>query len=122
MEETKLYVGIVKWFNNGKGYGYITTEVDGEPLDVFCYYSSIKAEGFRTLQQGALVEFTMKEGPKGWHAVTTKALRTPEEHAASEGAKRALNVVAKHFRESIKEDWSEAAAVVIDELVAGMPQ
>jgi cold shock protein len=54
--------GQVKWFNNSKGYGFIGRD-DGP--DVFVHYSAIVGEGFRTLQEGDLVEFDIVEGPKG---------------------------------------------------------
>jgi cold shock protein len=62
--------GIVKWFNDAKGFGFITT--DGGQ-DVFVHYSAIQEKGFRTLPEGAKVEFDVIEGPKGLQAanVTT---------------------------------------------------
>ena len=57
--------GTVKWFNDAKGYGFITTE-RGE--DVFVHFSAIQAKGFRTLAEGAQVEFDLIEGPKGLQA------------------------------------------------------
>ena len=57
--------GTVKWFNDAKGYGFITTE-RGE--DVFVHFSAIQAKGFRTLAEGAAVEFDLIEGPKGFQA------------------------------------------------------
>jgi cold shock protein len=57
--------GKVKWFNDAKGYGFITHE-DGR--DVFVHYSSIEGEGFRSLTQGQEVEYEAEEGPKGLHA------------------------------------------------------
>ncbi|HKZ53943.1 MAG TPA: cold-shock protein [Anaerolineales bacterium] len=54
--------GTVKWFNNGKGYGFIARE--GGP-DVFVHYSSIQSEGFRSLEEGQKVEFSVEQGPKG---------------------------------------------------------
>ena len=57
--------GKVKWFNNTKGYGFI--EREGAP-DIFVHYSAIKAEGYRTLKEGQLVEFTVGEGKKGLQA------------------------------------------------------
>jgi CspA family cold shock protein len=62
--------GKVKWFNDAKGFGFITTET-GE--DVFVHFSAITASGFRSLPEGASVEFDLIQGPKGLQAsnVTT---------------------------------------------------
>ena len=58
--------GTVKWFNNAKGFGFITGEnFDG---DVFVHFRSIQGEGYRTLNEGQAVEFTLIEGPKGLQA------------------------------------------------------
>jgi CspA family cold shock protein len=54
--------GTVKWFNASKGYGFI--EHQGGP-DVFVHFSAIQSNGFRTLQEGQSVEFTIEQGPKG---------------------------------------------------------
>ncbi len=58
-------IGTVKWFNGSKGYGFISRE-GGE--DVFVHYSAIQGEGFRNLQEGQRVEFTVERGPKGLQA------------------------------------------------------
>jgi CspA family cold shock protein len=58
-------VGTVKWFNAIKGYGFIGRE-DGE--DVFVHFSSINTEGYRKLEKGQTVEFSILEGPKGLQA------------------------------------------------------
>lgn len=63
--------GTVKWFSNGKGYGFITRDA-GE--DVFVHYTAIEAEGFRTLEEGQRVEFTVEQGPKGLQAISVKPL------------------------------------------------
>ena len=55
--------GTVKWFNDSKGYGFLTRD-DGEK-DVFCHHSAIQGEGFKTLVEGALVEFDVRQGNKG---------------------------------------------------------
>ncbi|MFI5323279.1 MAG: cold-shock protein [Thermodesulfobacteriota bacterium] len=60
MAERKI--GTVKWFNSTKGFGFIEIE-NGE--DVFVHYSEIKATGFRTLEEGQRVEFTVVNGQKG---------------------------------------------------------
>jgi cold shock protein len=57
--------GTVKWFNDAKGFGFITTE-RGE--DVFVHFSAIQSNGFRTLTEGATVEFEVTQGPKGLQA------------------------------------------------------
>jgi CspA family cold shock protein len=55
-------IGMVKWFNNAKGYGFI--EQAGE-VDIFVHYSSISGDGYKTLLQGQEVEFEVTNGPKG---------------------------------------------------------
>ena len=63
--------GTVKWFNDSKGFGFITADT-GE--DVFVHYSAIQAGGFRTLAEGDVVQFETEAGPKGPKAVNvTKA-------------------------------------------------
>ena len=57
--------GQVKWFNDAKGYGFITQE-GGE--DVFVHYSAIQAQGFKSLAEGDKVEFEVTKGPKGLQA------------------------------------------------------
>jgi CspA family cold shock protein len=57
--------GTVKWFNDAKGFGFITSE-SGQ--DVFVHYSAIKAEGFRSLKEGSQVEYDLSETPKGLQA------------------------------------------------------
>lgn len=58
-------LGTVKWFNAGKGYGFIERE-DGD--DVFVHYSAIQEVGFKSLDEGQRVEFTIEQGPKGLQA------------------------------------------------------
>ena len=54
--------GQVKWFNSGKGYGFISREQGG---DVFVHFSAIQGGGFRTLEEGEAVEFDVEQSPKG---------------------------------------------------------
>ena len=61
--------GVVKWFNAAKGYGFIQRET-GE--DVFVHYSAIQSSGYRSLDEGAQVEFSVKKGPKGLQAEEVK--------------------------------------------------
>jgi CspA family cold shock protein len=65
-EVVKMALGTVKWFNDAKGYGFISRADDGK--DVFVHYSSITGEGFRTLNQGQTVEYEESQGPKGLFA------------------------------------------------------
>ena len=63
--------GIVKWFNDSKGYGFISREA-GE--DVFVHYSAIEGSGFRSLQENQQVEFNVEEGQKGLQAAHVRVL------------------------------------------------
>jgi cold shock protein len=58
-------IGTVKWFNGSKGYGFITRE---NGPDVFVHYSAIQSDGYRNLEEGQKVEFTVEQGPKGLQA------------------------------------------------------
>jgi CspA family cold shock protein len=73
ISETKcvLVTGTVKWFNESKGYGFISQ--DGGD-DVFCHHSSIQTDGFRTLAEGQKVEFEVTKGPKGLNAANVRLL------------------------------------------------
>ena len=64
--------GTVKWFNESKGYGFISQE-DGS--DVFVHYSAIQGDGFRTLNEGDKVSFDIGDGPKGPHAINARPAR-----------------------------------------------
>lgn len=65
-----MATGTVKWFNDAKGYGFITPDDGGE--DLFAHYSAIKMDGFKTLKQGQRVTFDLKEGEKGKQADNIK--------------------------------------------------
>lgn len=70
-----MTTGSVKWFNNAKGYGFITNEnIDG---DIFVHYSQIIGDGFKTLREGESVEFILRRGAKGYHAANV--VRTDSE-------------------------------------------
>jgi CspA family cold shock protein len=63
---TERLLGTVKWFNATKGYGFLARE-GGE--DVFVHFSAIQSNGYRTLEEGQKVEFSVEKGPKGLQAV-----------------------------------------------------
>jgi CspA family cold shock protein len=63
--------GKVKWFNDAKGYGFITPE-DGK--DVFVHHTAIQGDGFKSLKEGEEVEFTVTQGPKGEQATNVVKL------------------------------------------------
>ena len=80
-----MTTGTVKWFNDAKGYGFISRQSDG--ADVFVHYSSISGDGFRTLVQGAPVEYEEANGPKGLFAakvLSMGAAVTTEDREAGE--------------------------------------
>ena len=62
-------LGIVKWFNDAKGYGFITQEDGG---DIFVHYTAIQQEGFKSLKEGDNVEFEVSQGPKGLQAADVR--------------------------------------------------
>ena len=63
--------GTVKWFNDSKGFGFISRE---EGADLFVHHNSIKAEGFRSLNEGDAVEFEVEQGPKGPAATNVRKI------------------------------------------------
>ena len=65
-----MNTGIVKWFNESKGFGFIS-QAEGE--DVFVHFRSIVGDGFKTLQEGQEVKFEIEEGPKGLTAMNVVA-------------------------------------------------
>ena len=66
-----MATGTVKWFNDQKGYGFITPDEGGE--DLFVHHTGIAGSGFKTLAEGAKVEFTAEQGPKGMQATNVVA-------------------------------------------------
>jgi cold shock protein len=67
----KMETGTVKWFNDAKGYGFISRQ-SGE--DVFVHFSAIQAGSFRSLQEGQKVQFDVTKGQKGWQAENVQAV------------------------------------------------
>ena len=64
--------GTTKWYNGKKGFGFI--ERDDKEKDVFCHASAVKAAGFRYLNEGDKLEFTLEDGPKGPSAINLKKI------------------------------------------------
>jgi CspA family cold shock protein len=62
-EGTKMATGTVKWFNDDKGFGFITPDDDGK--DLFVHHSAIQGSGFKSLAEGAKVSYNAEQGPKG---------------------------------------------------------
>lgn len=62
--------GIVKWFSNQKGFGFITPDgADANAKDIFVHFSAVQGDGYKTLKEGEEVEFEVTQGPKGDQAV-----------------------------------------------------
>ena len=66
------YNGVVKWFNNDKGYGFIDFK---ENEDIFVHYSAIELDGYKTLAEGQLVEFKLIETSKGYQAINVQLVK-----------------------------------------------
>jgi len=67
-----MATGKVKWFNDAKGFGFITPDEGGK--DLFAHYSSIKVEGFKTLKENQKVSFEVQTGPKGEYAANIQVI------------------------------------------------
>lgn len=67
-----MATGTVKWFNDAKGFGFITPDEGGD--DLFAHFSEIQSSGFKSLQEGQKVSFEVKMGPKGKQAATIKPM------------------------------------------------
>ncbi len=70
----EMHRGVVKWFNDAKGFGFIEHQ---SGRDVFVHYSVIESEGFKTLKDGEQVDYELKEGDKGLHAARVLRVITP---------------------------------------------
>jgi len=68
-----MATGFVKWFNNAKGYGFISPDA-GNNEDIFAHFSSIAMEGYKTLKRGQKVEYELSEGPKGLQALEIRPM------------------------------------------------
>lgn len=78
--------GIVKWFNNAKGFGFILSDENSE--DIFAHYSAIEMDGFRTLKAGQPVQFDIEQGQKGLHAANIRSISHAPTSSSSEANKQ----------------------------------
>jgi CspA family cold shock protein len=67
-----MATGTVKWFNDAKGFGFVTPESGGK--DLFAHFSAIQGQGFKTLREGQRVQFDVTSGPKGEQAANIRAI------------------------------------------------
>lgn len=90
--------GVVKWFDNQKGYGFIERE-KGD--DVFVHYNDVQGEGYRTLREGEKVEFDVVQDPKGLRAENVERIghEGPTTVVKAQGEVRTLSESRAHFRE-----------------------
>ncbi len=100
-----MKTGVVKWFNNAKGYGFILS--DDESQDVFAHYSSIEMDGYRTLRAGQCVAFEAIDGPKGLHAMSIQVLEEVTLTGVVEGSERTPN--QQHNEHEATDDQSSAS-------------
>jgi CspA family cold shock protein len=68
----EMATGVVKWFSDEKGFGFITPDDGGQ--DAFVHFSAIQGDGFRTLAEGARVEYELGDGPKGPQATNVRTI------------------------------------------------
>ena len=110
----ELQRGIVKWFNDAKGFGFIE-HTDGK--DVFIHYSVIQSEGYKTLKDGEEVEYELGDGDKGLHAVkvlrvNVKEKKQQDETVAPNLENGSVSSVAKPLTQSLEVEASSQGGSV----------
>ena len=93
--------GTVKWFNNQKGYGFIS---DSEGNDIFVHYSGLVMDGFKTLEEGQAVEFEVTEGAKGLYTVSEQGKGTTVEGITYDATEYKITVTVTDDGNEIKEN------------------
>ena len=99
----KMATGTVKWFNDAKGFGFITPDDGGE--DLFAHFSEIKTEGFKSLQENQKVSFDVKMGPKGKQAANIKPA-CPARVASRRVARSAGHFCLHPAHQSLMKRWT----------------
>lgn len=74
--------GLVKWFNDSKGYGFIQAADDKDNRDIFVHYTAISGEGFKTLAEGQAVQFELVDSPKGPQALNVAKVEGQAQEAS----------------------------------------
>lgn len=74
--------GLVKWFNDSKGYGFIQAADDKDNRDIFVHYTAISGDGFKTLAEGQAVQFELVDSPKGPQALNVAKVEGQAQQAA----------------------------------------
>src|SRR6266850_2515849 len=95
-----MATGTVKWFNDSKGFGFITPTEGGE--DLFAHHTAIQMSGFKTLKEGQKVEFEVKRGPKGLQAAKRRRQRRAFVPGALASGRAAVDAVG-HCRPTIRQ-------------------
>jgi CspA family cold shock protein len=109
-----LIRGVVKWFNDAKGFGFIEHETG---KDVFVHYSVIETEGFKTLKDGEEVNYELKEGDKGLHAARVLRPNAPPPQKKKESATKPVQLGTSELvleRTSISEDEEILGTAIVE--------
>lgn len=114
-----LFKGVVKWFNNAKGYGFVE-HVDGQ--DVFIHYSVIESDGYRTLKDGEEIEYEINFGEKGLSA--KKVRRLVAEHKPFAANESTTGVAGSNLVKEIQvtETEGEASSEITKQTIATVVQ
>lgn len=91
--------GIVKWFNNNKGFGFIDAGDGGS--DVFAHYTAIEMEGYKTLPHGAVVQYELTEGDKGRHALHIQMVSKPPKIETTTPSEKRPRLRTPQFRANL---------------------